>query len=71
MTIDIVDDPLMSLETVAELLGYQCPRSLGNRIKKGLPAPTYVKIPGRQVMFFRSDVIAFLRSCRSDANTST
>lgn len=58
-------DELMSLQEVATLLGYQSPKALMNRVYRRKPVPPYIKVEGaRHISFFKSDVIAFLRSHR-------
>ena len=64
-----IEDALMSLRQTATALGYKHHRTLSNRIHRKLPVPVYVKVPdSRKLLFFRSDVEAFLRSNRISAN---
>lgn len=71
MTIRI-EDALMSLRETATALGYKHHRTLSNRIHRKLPVPTYVKVPdSRKLLFFRSDVEAFLRSNRISTTGET
>ena len=56
---------LMSLEEVAQLLGYTNPKSLVNRIHRRKPVPVFIKVPSSKgFQFFRRDVYAFLEQCR-------
>lgn len=58
---------ILTLEEVADFLGYQNVRSLRNRMYRGNSAPAHIKIPGsRNIFFLREDVLDFIRRHRVD-----
>ncbi|MCX7061496.1 MAG: hypothetical protein NTZ11_11470 [Gammaproteobacteria bacterium] len=55
----------LSIDEVAQILGYQSTRSLRNRIYRRLSVPDYIQVPGSRSIFFRKeDVIGFLEQHR-------
>lgn len=63
------EDVVLSREEVATMLGLGNPRSLSNRISRGLPVPAWCSPPGsKNRIWLTSDVLAFLRSYRIDPN---
>lgn len=67
MSKQLPSSDILTMEEVADFLGYQNVRSLRNRMYRGKSAPAHIRIPGsRNVFFLRNDVLDFIRTHRVD-----